>query len=533
MKTNPAFCRALISLSNPVSVLAIIIVLLNDHWWQQVAPSWFTGKVGDFAWLMFAPFMLAAILAWLFPKRAEFVGRVSIIGVGLIFGLAKTVPAFHALTIDVLEFLTGWPNILRLDPTDLIALPALLVAWGIWEQPATRSIRWPDRGWVLLPLAVLATMADSPAPNYGIACFTQEGGQIFTSDAYAAYTSLDGGLTWQASTTQPQNRFCDMRAGEVASPNDPRLRFRYDPAGVIERSDDGGQTWQREYAVTPMSQAQSAYAEQGSSAAILRSGPLNAVIDPRTGNAIFALGHQGVLVRTPSGEWRTVEVGPYHAIDLQQPEKVVSLLAGEILLALVLIVLMAAVIAPLARPVNFLPVAILVVVLGGIAFMVLGVAIRSYNDSIIWPVLLGVLLVLVIYVRRGRRAVTLLNMALAVGWVGWLTTLFITPPALSTGYLSGIPTLGALAAAVFGGPVAIKILIGTFRTDPRAVWPTLGLSALTALLFLVPFVVWSQNGIPYYYTAAIYAVILTAMMCFVGRRYLRRYVVAPTNLTTA
>src|SRR5512138_641439 len=70
---NSTFRRALSSLSHPVSLGAIIIVLLNDHWWQRVAPSWFTGKIGDFAWLIFAPFLLAMLLAWLFPRREKLV----------------------------------------------------------------------------------------------------------------------------------------------------------------------------------------------------------------------------------------------------------------------------------------------------------------------------------------------------------------------------------------------------------------------------------------------------------------------------
>ena len=531
--TNNVFRRALISLSHPVSIAAIVVVLLNDHWWRRVVPSWFTGKVGDFAWLIFAPFLLALLLAWLVPKREKLVGHIAIMGVGLTFGLAKTIPAFHTLTIGVLEFLTGWPNILRIDPTDLIALPALLLAWWIWERSAARSIRLPDRGWVLLPLAMLATMADSPAPNYGIACFEEKGGQIFASDAYAAYTSLDGGLTWNESTAQPQNRFCDMRAREVVSPNNPGLRFRYDTAGVIERSEDGGQTWRREYAVAPMSQAQSAYVEQGSYAAVLRAGPLNALIDARTGNAIFALGHQGVLVRTPAGEWRAVEVGPYHAIDLQQPDKIMALLSGEVLLALVLMALAVATIAPLARQVQFRSVAILSAVLTGIALVVIGVVVTTGNFLAVLLALIGMPPILLIYARRGGRGVTLTNTALAVGWVAWLTTLFITPPALVTGYLRPVSVLGVIAAAIFGVPVAIKMLIGTFRIDPKAAWLTIGLSVLTALLFLAPFVVWTQDGIPYYYTAAIYAGVLVAVMCFVGHRHLQRQVATSKNLTTA
>ncbi len=237
MNTDPAFRRALLALSHPVSVAAIIVLLLNDHWWRRVAPSWFTGKVGDFAWLIFAPFLLAALLAWLMPKRAELVGRLSIVITGLIFALAKTAPEFHALTIYVLETLTGWPNVLRMDPTDLVALPALLIAWWIWRQSAARSIRLPHRGWMLLPLAVLATMANSPAPTYGIACLQKDAARLIASDAYSSYASTDGGLTWRDASYKANTQSCAIGPGEVSWSKDPHLRYRFDQTGIIERSE--------------------------------------------------------------------------------------------------------------------------------------------------------------------------------------------------------------------------------------------------------------------------------------------------------
>jgi hypothetical protein len=459
------------------------VVLLNDHWWRHAAPSWFTGKIGDFAWLIFAPFLLAVILAWLLPRREKLVGYAAIIGVGLIFGLAKTVPAFHALTIAVLEFLTGWPNILRLDPADLIALPALLIAWWIWEKSATRSIRLPNRGWVLLPLAVLATMADSPAPNYGIACLEQQGGQILANDAYASYASNDGGLSWTESSIEPHTRFCNMQPKEVVAPANPRLRFQFTTEGLVERSDDGGQTWQREYAVVPLSQAQSAYAEHAWNAAIVKTGPLNALVDDVTGNLIMAVGHEGVLVRTPDGAWHRAAVGPYRVIDLHGTDKVVSLLAGEVLLALVLIALASGTMGP--------------------------------------------------DVFLARRSRNLLRFALLLGWLAWLGTLAIAPPALASGYMKQMPIFGVIVAAAFAVPVSIRKLLAAFRLNAKVGWLTIGLSALTALLFLVPFVVWTQNGIPHYSTAVAYAVVLVAVMCFVGQRYLRRNAITPTNLPVA
>ncbi len=63
MSPNLSFRRALVSLSHPLSIAAIGLLLFNDHLWRKVAPSWLTGKIGDFAWLIFAPFLLAAGVA--------------------------------------------------------------------------------------------------------------------------------------------------------------------------------------------------------------------------------------------------------------------------------------------------------------------------------------------------------------------------------------------------------------------------------------------------------------------------------------
>jgi hypothetical protein len=481
--SNPAFRRALLSLSHPVSVLGIIVVLLNDHWWRRAAPSWLTGKIGDFAWLLFAPFLLAALLAWLLPQRERLVGSVAIIGVGLIFGLAKTVPAFHALTIDVLEFMTGWPNVLRLDPTDLLALPALLIAWWIWRQSATRSIRLPDRGWVLLPLAVLATMADSAQANYGVNCLEQKEGVILAVSSYSSYASRDGGLTWTESDIESETRYCRLEENEVVGPDNNLQRFRFTANGQVDRSDDGGQTWQAEYLLQDVTEAQQVYVGQnqrGNPSVV--SGALDAVIDASTGNLIIGVGYQGVLVRTPDGTWQAIGVGQYQPIDLQQPDTVVSLLAGEILAALVVFVLTAGTITPgeLSRKAR------LGLLLGWLAFSG-GVAIR---------------------------------------------VMFLQPGGYSqTG--SQFFAYGVIIAGVLGIAVAASRLMALFKTNVTAVWATLGVSALAVLLFLVPFLVWSQNGIPSYVAALTYAVVLVVVTCIVGQRYLRRYAIAPQSLTTA
>jgi hypothetical protein len=477
---NASFRRALLSLSHPISILGIIVVLLNDHWWRRTAPSWFTGKIGDFAWLIFAPFLLAALLAWLFPWREKFVGYVSIIGVGLIFGLAKTVPAFHALTIDVLEFLTGWPNVLKLDPTDLLSLPALLIAWWIWERLTNRSFRLADRGWVLLPLAVFATMADSAMPSYGINCLEQKNDLILAVDTHVTYASRDGGLTWTDSDLEPKTRYCGLQVSEVSNPVDQRERFRFSEGGTVERSPDGGQTWQAEYLLQDATEAQQVYIGQNQRGnPSLASGALDALIDPKTGNLIVGVGYQGVLVRTPAGSWQAIGVGEYRPVDLQRPETIVSLLAGEILAALVVFALAVGTIA--------------------------------------WGKLL----------RRPRLGLLLGWLAFGGGMV--VRVMFLSPGGYSqTG--SQFFAYGTLIAGVIGVIVAATCLMAMFKRNPAAGWATVGMSALAALLFLVPFLVWSQDGIPSYVAALAFALVLVGVTCLAGYHYLRRYDIKPDTL---
>src|SRR6202011_4703354 len=117
-------------------------------------------KIGDFSWLVFAPFICAVVIAWLVPTRLErqtaLVGRLSILVIGIWFATAKTIPAVHTLTTTAWEAIIGWHGTQRLDPTDLITLPALLVSWYIWKRAAHRPIRYAQYGWALLALGIVA-----------------------------------------------------------------------------------------------------------------------------------------------------------------------------------------------------------------------------------------------------------------------------------------------------------------------------------------------------------------------------------------
>ena len=135
---NEALDKALFLLSRPASLAAMAVLLLNDHLLRRLWPSWWTGKMGDFAWLYFMPFAVAAVLALLLPRRlarrAELAGWLAFGTIGGVFALAKTLPVFHAWLVDSLGTLLGFPVGWRRDPTDLIALISLAAAWGVWRH---------------------------------------------------------------------------------------------------------------------------------------------------------------------------------------------------------------------------------------------------------------------------------------------------------------------------------------------------------------------------------------------------------------
>jgi len=521
---NQAFQRALLALAHPVSIGALIVLLLNDHVWRRVWPSWFTGKIGDFTWLIFAPFLLAAILAWLvpprLPRRDERVAQLAIVITGLVFGLAKTVPAFHALTIWGLETLTGWPSALRLDPTDLLALPALLITWRVWKHGESRRLALPSRGWVLLPLAALATIANSPAPYFGIECFQQADSSIVTGpSSFLSFTSRDGGLTWQEEDSEIQFT-CDKPESVwyLADPVDERIQYRFTRGVSIERSEDGGLTWRTEFNLAG-DEARQAYIHiSGRSYYPSPVGPLDAVIHQPTGNVVAAMGHEGVVVRTSDGAWRWVAVGDLTVPELNRSEAVASLLAGESWLALGLAGLAMGTITRRAGNVDLGGLFLAAVFTISLATPVLAFSGIIYPDALLVLVALaaagltGAGLVVRARTRRVPFRVLISRLFLVWAWAAWLATLILFSPALA----------GAIAAIVLALPAALGQARRAYRARPIALAKIAVVAAIVAAVFLIPFVIWSQGGIPRYSTAVMISLVLAGAALAGGMVYVRR-----------
>src|SRR5689334_3254332 len=90
---NKALMGALNSLAHPITIAAMGLLWLNGRWLQVQHPSWVTGKLGDLAWLVFAPLICATFLTWLLPRHAQRQGLLFGVALALIGGwfiLAKT-----------------------------------------------------------------------------------------------------------------------------------------------------------------------------------------------------------------------------------------------------------------------------------------------------------------------------------------------------------------------------------------------------------------------------------------------------------
>lgn len=145
---------------HPVVVASIAILLANDHVLKQRWPGVVTGKLSDVAGLAFFPvlfFSLAEIGSILLRRRppspSVLVG--CILATAVAFASAEVVPSFDRLleaTWGALasprDAISGSPSRVTMvaDPSDLVALPALWVAWLVAARrrfPSESARMWP------------------------------------------------------------------------------------------------------------------------------------------------------------------------------------------------------------------------------------------------------------------------------------------------------------------------------------------------------------------------------------------------------
>jgi hypothetical protein len=178
--------------AHPVAVLAILVLLANDHVLKALVSGVLTGKLSDVAGLLFFPLLLAdgvlagSALAGVGDRASRSrVVRVTALVTAGAFALVKTT-AFGAGLLGLGLAVTGWPVSalvsgphslvaapVVVDPTDLVAIPVVLVAVWIARdrgpsspvQARPRRDRLVSAGVALLALVSCVATSQSAPPK--------------------------------------------------------------------------------------------------------------------------------------------------------------------------------------------------------------------------------------------------------------------------------------------------------------------------------------------------------------------------------
>ncbi len=138
------------ALLHPVPLAAIGVLLLNDHVLKAAYPGLVTGKLSDVAGLVFFPLFLvsafevveARFVARWRPRRSVLLAAV--VATAMVFSLVQIwAPAtwLYRYGLGALQWpfvaVAGGafrPVVVMADPTDLVTVPAVLVAWWIGRR---------------------------------------------------------------------------------------------------------------------------------------------------------------------------------------------------------------------------------------------------------------------------------------------------------------------------------------------------------------------------------------------------------------
>ncbi|KIG13587.1 hypothetical protein DB30_07918 [Enhygromyxa salina] len=154
----------------PTWVAALALLVANDHWLKGsgLLPDLMTGKLSDFAGMLVAPVLLATLLR----VRSREALLACHVAVGAVFAGIQLSAGFAGQWSALMGAL-GHPWVITCDPTDLIALPFLLLSWKLLvpQMDAALPALVPMQRTAVAALSVLglwSTVATSEGGDWGI-----------------------------------------------------------------------------------------------------------------------------------------------------------------------------------------------------------------------------------------------------------------------------------------------------------------------------------------------------------------------------
>ena len=335
---NPPLEKTLRLLGHPLVIGSVVLLLLNDHIFRTNYPSSLTGKLSDFCWLLFFPLILAIPLSLGIPGRVrnqkEVVLFSSLSLTGLVFILANTATSFRRFFEQILGSITRSEFRITQDPTDLVALLSFVILWQLWKR--SKDSKDPYKRplpYLIIALGITFSLANSAYTVQGIECVSTDGAELISSAGWRdeIYVSNNGGMSWDYCAECTNQCVSTSEETLVIHPEEPAIRYRYFPEERIEKSEDSGDTWVAHYDLTRSRDARSAFYEYRNGVQLIY-GPFSGAIDPSSGNAVFAMGHDGVLVHNVNDDWAWVVVGEFGREGRplpSSPKELVGFLYGE------------------------------------------------------------------------------------------------------------------------------------------------------------------------------------------------------------
>lgn len=308
------------ALASPLAACSLVVLVVNDHLLKQAWPGWLTGKLSDVAGLVLAPLLLGLVLAPLGVRRPV-AWSSALVCLG--FVVAKT-SAVGATVVSAGWSLTGVNTHIVADPTDLLALPAVLVARQLWRQAAgdPGRRRLPAvLGLALLPLGVLATAATGACDEDEGVRFTavvsgrlsegdQEPGTMLAFQDHSAWRVVDASGTISTLSMTDRDRLGNPTTYDAGCTAGALTCWRVGEVDdVVEVSTDGGRSWETELSFPAQEQGAVLEGVEKSCGQEPFAGLGDlAVLDTPGGPLVLvASGRAGAWLRSASGEWRLVD----------------------------------------------------------------------------------------------------------------------------------------------------------------------------------------------------------------------------------
>jgi hypothetical protein len=318
--------------AHPLTVGATAVLLLNDHVFKQAWPGLVTGKLSDVAGLVVAPAVLGLLFGLVGAGRIGAAAAIALTGAG--FAWVKLTGAGAEIASAAWSVVNG-PSVVLADPTDLVALPALGLAWWVWRRvaaapPLPDELAHRVRVVVAVPFAVLAIAATS-APSETLPSVDSVkivGEDVVIEAAGRFYSSRSGTGDWTPLPETPRDQVPEHRPQlEACVPDDSAHCYRVHGGGEldyleltprggrllgVDETTDGGQTWRTAWEVPaarwlfverqhPFPGGVDRSSEVASVEVVVRA--------VHSGHEVFVVnGVEGLAVRGADGAWHRVPV---------------------------------------------------------------------------------------------------------------------------------------------------------------------------------------------------------------------------------